>query len=117
MQCASDSNKVIKLNRVVVDGMDVSSNIIRQQISHPFDFIIPSVNVDDAHPTSVGMENPSMAENYYIFFKPMPIGSLAIEADVYIRMMCSLMTLRFQQARNVRKVYQSTLQGAIFSSL
>ena len=45
LDCAIKSNLVIKLNRVVVDGKDVSSNIIRQQISHPFNFIIPKVNV------------------------------------------------------------------------
>ncbi|MGB0004418.1 MAG: hypothetical protein WBP74_07155, partial [Nitrososphaeraceae archaeon] len=33
LNCAQDSNKVIKLMQVKVDGNDVSSNIIRQSTS------------------------------------------------------------------------------------
>ena len=82
LNCAVDSNKIIKLMKVKVDGEDVSSSIIRQQTSKPFNFIIPLLNVDNAKPTIVGKNNPSMAENYYLFFKAMPVGNHRIDLEV-----------------------------------
>jgi hypothetical protein len=36
LDCAEDSNKVMKLMQVKVDGKDISSNIVRQSTTQPF---------------------------------------------------------------------------------
>src|SRR5919112_1442603 len=41
LNCAQDANKEIKLMQVKVDGQDVSSNIVRQTTSQPFNLNIP----------------------------------------------------------------------------
>jgi hypothetical protein len=82
LNCAQDSNKVMKLMQVKVDGNDVSSNIIRQTTSQPFNFIIHPDNSDDWKAPIVGGNNYSMAENYYLFFKPLPVGDHTIELEV-----------------------------------
>jgi hypothetical protein len=82
LSCAQDSNKVMKLMQVKVDGKDVSSNISRQTTSKPFDFIIYPDNADDWKAPIVGGNNTSMAENYYLFFKPLPVGDHTIELQV-----------------------------------
>ena len=64
-----------------VDGMDVSSNIIRQSTSKPFMYIVPPVNAFDFKPPVVGT-HPSMAETYYLLFKPLPIGDHTIDLEV-----------------------------------
>lgn len=46
-----------------------------------FDQMVP-VNVDTAEPSTPGKVNPSMAENYYLFFKPLPAGHHIIEAEL-----------------------------------
>jgi hypothetical protein len=81
LACAQDSNKVIRLMKVIVDGQDVSSHIIRQSTSSPFKFVIPPSNVADYKAPIIG-NNTSMAENYYLFFKPMPVGDHKIELEV-----------------------------------
>lgn len=48
--------------QVKVDGKDVSSNIIRQTTSKPFNFAIREVNADDWKTPIVGGNNTSMAE-------------------------------------------------------
>jgi hypothetical protein len=66
--------------QVKVDGNDVSSNIISQTTSQPFSFIIPSENNPfEFKAPIVGGNNTSMAENYYLFFKPLPVGDHSIE--------------------------------------
>jgi hypothetical protein len=66
--------------QVKVDGKDVSSNIISQITSQPFNFIIPSEdNPFEFSAPIVGGNNTSMAENYYLFFKPLPVGDHTIE--------------------------------------
>ncbi len=84
LNCAQDSNKVMKLMQVKVDGKDVSSNIIRQSTSKPFNFILPADNGFGITPSSsyAGGNNPSMAENYFLFFKPLPIGDHTISVEV-----------------------------------
>lgn len=82
LKCAQDSNKVIKKMEVKVDGNDVSSHIIRQSTSQPFKFIIKPDNAEDWEKPIVGGNNTAMAENYYLFFKPLPIGGHTIELDV-----------------------------------
>jgi hypothetical protein len=56
LTCAQDSNKVIKLMQVKVDGMDVSSNIVHESTSQPYVYTIRSS--DNAYnlklPTSDG---------------------------------------------------------------
>ncbi|MGC2426084.1 MAG: hypothetical protein WA421_03540 [Nitrososphaeraceae archaeon] len=74
LNCAQDLNKMIKKMQVKVDGQDVSSHIIRQSTSQPFNFIIKPDNADDWKAPIVGGNNTSMAENYYLFFKPLPVG-------------------------------------------
>jgi hypothetical protein len=82
LNCAQDSNKVMKLMRVKVDGNDVSSNIVRQTTSQPFNYIVPQVNAYDWKAPIVGRNNTSMAENFYLLFKPMPVGDHTIELEV-----------------------------------
>jgi hypothetical protein len=82
LACAQDSNKVMKLMHVKVDGKDVSSNIVRQSTSKPFNFIVNPDNADDWKAPIVGGNNTSMAENYYLFFKPLPVGDHTIDLHV-----------------------------------
>jgi hypothetical protein len=82
LNCAQDSNKIIKLMRVNVDGIDVSSNIIHQTTSQPFNLIVPAENAFEWKAPIVGGNNTSMAENYYLFFKPLPVGDHTIELEV-----------------------------------
>jgi hypothetical protein len=46
----------------------------RQSTPQPFNFIIKPDNADDWKAPIVGGNNTSMAENYYLFFKPLPVG-------------------------------------------
>ena len=82
LACAKDSNLVMKLMQVKVDGKDVSSNIIRQTTTKPFNYIVPLVNAFDWQRPLASGNNTAMAENYYLFFKPMPIGDHSIELKV-----------------------------------
>jgi hypothetical protein len=82
LNCAQDANKEIKLMQVKVDGQDVSSNIVRQTTSKPFNFIVPPDNPYGWKAPIVGGNNTSMAENYYLFFKPLPVGDHTIELHV-----------------------------------
>ena len=82
LNCAKDSNVVIKLMKVKVDGQDVSSNIIRQSTSKPFKLFYTSDNIAAYKAPAVGGNNTSMAENYYLFFKPLPVGHHTIELEV-----------------------------------
>jgi hypothetical protein len=68
--------------QVKVDGTDVSSNIIRQTTSRPFNFDIKPDNADDWKAPIVGGNNTSMAENFYLFFKPLPLGDHTIDVEV-----------------------------------
>jgi hypothetical protein len=71
----------MKLMQVKVDGKDVSSTIIRQSTSQPFIFTIPPINPYELKEPIVGKQN-AMAESYYLFFKPMPVGDHKIELEV-----------------------------------
>ena len=82
LNCAQDSNKNIKLMQVKVDGQDVSSNIVRQTTSKPFNLNIPPDNAYEYSAPVVGKNNTSMAEHYYLFFKPLPVGDHTIELHV-----------------------------------
>jgi hypothetical protein len=82
LNCAQDANKEIKLMQVKVDGQDVSSNIVRQTTSQPFNFIVPPDNPYEWKAPIVGGNNTSMAEHYYLFFKPLPVGDHTIELHV-----------------------------------
>lgn len=82
LTCAQDSNKVMKLMQVKVDGKDVSSNIVRQTTSKPFNYIVPADNAFSYTPPIAGGNNTSMAENYYLFFKPLPVGDHTINVEV-----------------------------------
>lgn len=82
LRCAQDSNKVMKLMQVKVDGNDVSSNIVRQTTSQPFRFIVPQDNSFQLSPPIAGGNNTSMAENFYLFFKPLPVGDHTIDVEV-----------------------------------
>ena len=39
-------------------------------------------NADECKEPIVGGNNTSMAENYYLFFKPLPVGDHMIESEV-----------------------------------
>jgi hypothetical protein len=82
LNCAQDTNRVMKLMQVKVDGKDVSSNIVRQTTSQPFKFIAPADNPFGFSPPIAGGNNTSMAENFYLFFKPLPVGDHTIEVEV-----------------------------------
>jgi hypothetical protein len=82
LDCAKDSNLVIKLMKVKVDGQDVSSHIIRQSTSEPFKLFFPSQNIAGYNVPPKGANNTSMAENYYLFFKPLPVGHHLVELEV-----------------------------------
>ena len=68
--------------KVKVDGQDVSSHIIRQSTTQPYKLFFPSDNIAGYKALSVGANNTSMAENYYLFFKPLPVGHHTIELEV-----------------------------------
>jgi hypothetical protein len=68
--------------QVKIDGQDVSSNIIRQTTSQPFNYIVPPDNAFELKAPIVGGNNTSMAENFYLFFKPLPVGDHTIEVEV-----------------------------------
>ena len=82
LKCAQDSNKVMKLMQVKVDGKDVSSNIVRQSTTQPFKFIVPPDNAFDVPAPIAGGNNTSMSENYYLLFKPLQVGDHMIELEV-----------------------------------
>jgi hypothetical protein len=82
LECAQDANREMKLMQVKVDGQDVSSNIVRQTTSQPFNFIVPPDNAFEWKAPIVGGNNTSMAEHYYLLFKPLPVGDHAIELHV-----------------------------------
>src|SRR5262249_34843414 len=82
LNCAQDSNKVMRLMQVKVDGKDVSPNIIRQTTSKPFKYIVPADNAFDFTAPIAGENNTSMAESYYLFFKPLPVGDHTINVEV-----------------------------------
>ena len=63
--------------QVKVDGKDVSSNIVRQSTTQPFKFIVPSDNAFDIPAPIAGG-----SENYYLLFKPLPVGDHLIELEV-----------------------------------
>ena len=80
LNCAQDSNKVIKLMKVTVDGVDVSPNIVRESTSQPYVYSIRSPdNVFAIKPPCCGL---AMDESYELFFKPLPIGDHMITAEV-----------------------------------
>ena len=72
----------MKLMQVKVDDKDVSSNIIHQTTSQPFNYIVPQDNAFEFPTPIAGGNNTSMAENYYLFFKPLPVGDHTIELGV-----------------------------------
>jgi hypothetical protein len=82
LNCARDSNEVMKLMQVKVDGEDVSPHIVRQTTTQPFNWTVPEVNAFNWPPPIAGGNNTSMAENYYLFFKPLPVGDHTIELEV-----------------------------------
>lgn len=74
LNCAQDLNKVMKLMQVKVDCKDVSSSIVRQTTSQAFCFIVPIENAFELKLPIAGGNNTSTAENFYLFFKSVPIG-------------------------------------------
>jgi hypothetical protein len=82
LNCAQDSNRVMKLMQVKVDGKDVSSNIVRQTTSQPFNYVVPNDNALEFPPPIAGGNNTSMAESYYLLFKPLPVGDHKIELEI-----------------------------------
>jgi hypothetical protein len=82
LSCAKQENMVIKLMKVKVDGKDVSSNIVRQTTSQPFKYIVPADNAFEMPAPIAGGDNIAMAENYYLLFKPLPVGDHTIEVEV-----------------------------------
>jgi hypothetical protein len=80
LTCAQDENKIIKLMQVKVDGVDVSSNIVRQTTSLPWILTIPTS--DNAFSEKIPCCGQAMAENYFLLFKPLPTGHNTITVEV-----------------------------------
>jgi len=80
LSCAQDSNKIMKLMQVKVDGKDVSSNIVRETTSQPFIFNIRSS--DNWAGTRLPCCGMAMAEMYDLLFKPLPTGHHTITVEV-----------------------------------
>jgi hypothetical protein len=82
LNCAQDSNRVMKLMQAKIDGKDVSFNIILQTTSKPFNYIVPADNALSYTAPIAGGNNTSMAENYYLFFKPLSVEDHIINVEV-----------------------------------
>jgi hypothetical protein len=80
LTCAQDSNKIMKLMQVKVDGTDVSSNILRITTSAPFIWSLRSS--DNAFNLKIPCCGESMGEDYFLLFKPLPIGHHTITVEV-----------------------------------
>jgi hypothetical protein len=80
LSCAQDSNKIIRLMQVKVDGMDVSSNILRETTSEPF--ILSEHTPDNWAGFKLPCCREAMAENYFLLFKPLPVGHHTITVEV-----------------------------------
>lgn len=79
LKCAIDSNAGLS-EQVMVDGKDVTSSIVSQSTSRPFAYVVLSDdNPFEYRAPIVGGNNTAMAENYYLFFKPLPVGNHVIE--------------------------------------
>lgn len=82
LTCAQDTNKIIKLMKATVDGVDVTFNIIRETTSQPFILSVHSSDnafAEKLNPTCCG---EAMAEDYFLLFKPLPIGDHQITVEV-----------------------------------
>jgi hypothetical protein len=83
LQCAIGTNKGIKLMSLKIDGKDVSNQIFHTHTSKPFIDEVPKDNIY-AFPASnpnIG-RHTAMAEGYYVFIKPLPVGTHKIELEV-----------------------------------
>ncbi|MGC2573920.1 MAG: hypothetical protein WA364_20580 [Candidatus Nitrosopolaris sp.] len=80
LTCAKDSNKIMKLMQVKVDGKDVSSNIVRETTSQPF--ILNIRSSDNWAGTRLPCCGEAMAEMYDLLFKPLPTGHHTITVEV-----------------------------------
>jgi hypothetical protein len=56
--------------------------LIRQTTSQPFNYIVPQDNAFDWKAPIAGGNNTLMAENFYLFFKPLPAGDHTIDLHV-----------------------------------
>jgi hypothetical protein len=81
LDCAIGTNKGIKLMNLKIDGVDVSDKIFHTNTSKPFIWNIPKVNFYQMTEPHVG-SHPAMAEGYYVFLKPLPVGVHTIELKV-----------------------------------
>ena len=80
LTCAQNENKVIKLIQAKVDGLDVSSNIVRETTTQPYLWTIRSP--DNAFNNKIPCCGEAMAEMYDMLFKPLPIGHHTISVEV-----------------------------------
>jgi hypothetical protein len=80
LTCAQDSNKIMKLMQVKVDGTDDSSKILRESTSAPFIWSLRSS--DNAFNLKIPCCGEAMGEDYFLLFKPLPIGNHTITAEV-----------------------------------
>ena len=53
-----------------------------QTTSQPFNYIVPPGNAFEWKDPVAGGNNTSMAENFYLFFKPLPVGDYTVELHV-----------------------------------
>jgi hypothetical protein len=81
LQCAIGTNEGIKLMNLKIDGVDESDKIFHANTSMPFIWSIPKVNFYQMTEPHVG-NHPAMAEGYYAFLKPLPVGVHTIELKV-----------------------------------
>ncbi len=81
LKCAQDSNQVIRLMKVMIDGRDVSSNITKESSSHPYYVTFEPGNAWGLSPPSIGTFQ-AMGESYYLLFYPLPRGQHTIQVEV-----------------------------------
>ena len=72
----------IKLMQVKVYGKDVSSSIIRQSTSKPFNYIVPKDNPFSIQHLLLGETIHQWLKVTFYFFKPLPIGDHTINVEV-----------------------------------
>ena len=53
-----------------------------QTTSQPFNYIVPPGNAFEWKDPIAGGNNTSMAENFYLFFRPLPVGDHTVELHV-----------------------------------
>lgn len=83
LACAIGTNEGIKLKTLKIDGKDFSNQIFRTRTTSSFIWDVPRDNIYGFPPSNGNVgRHTSMAEGYYVFIKPLPVGTHIIEVEV-----------------------------------